>query len=131
MADDTRGEAEAALVDAARALDPAQLAVLARRVSALLDPAGLADSLERAHAARRLTLSTTLDGVLHIHGHTDAVSGATLLTALDPLAAPAPAADGTPDPRTPDQRRADALITLAQLALDHPAGRAGDPAGGP
>ena len=127
----TRAEAETALAGAARVLDPAQLAVLGRHLSALLDPAGLTGSLERAHAARRLTLSTTLDGVLHINGHTDAVTGATLLTALDPLAAPAPAADGTTDPRTPDQRRADALITLAQLALDHPAGRAGDPAGGP
>ena len=110
--------AETSLVDAARTLDPGALVLVGRRVHALLDPDGLEVDGERAQAARRLTLATTLDGCVHIQGLLDPVGGATVLAALDPLAAPHPAADGTPDPRTADQRRADALVALARSALD-------------
>jgi hypothetical protein len=114
----TVAAAETSLVDAARALDPGALVVVGRRVRALLDPDGAEAEGERAEAARRLTAATTLDGCVHLQGLLDPVGGAAVLAALDPLTAPHPAADGSPDPRTPDQRRADALVALARTALD-------------
>jgi hypothetical protein len=42
---------------------------------------------------------------------------ALLASVLDPLAAPTPAEDGSPDPRSPEQRLADALVELARRAL--------------
>jgi hypothetical protein len=58
------------------------------------------------------------DGTHRLRGVLDNESAAALLAALDPLAAPAPAADGTPDPRTAAQRRADALMCIVDWVLD-------------
>jgi hypothetical protein len=54
------------------------------------------------------------DGITRLSGRLDAESAAMVRSALDPLAAPNPAADGTPDPRTGGQRMADALVELAR-----------------
>ncbi|HMG29506.1 MAG TPA: DUF222 domain-containing protein, partial [Jiangellaceae bacterium] len=51
-----------------------------------------------------------------ICGQLDTENAAVLRSALDPLAAPNPAADGTQDPRTAGQRTADALVELARRA---------------
>ncbi|MFI8569693.1 DUF222 domain-containing protein [Rhodococcus sp. NPDC078407] len=56
-----------------------------------------------------LFASTTLNGRLVAKMDFDAVTGEKLLTALSPLTAPRPAADGTPDDRSPARRRADAF----------------------
>ena len=40
--------------------------------------------------------------------------------ALDAVSAPVRAADGTPDPRNPGQRRAEGLLELIRLALGTP-----------
>ena len=56
------------------------------------------------------------DGNTRLSGRLDAESAAMLRAALDPLAAPNPAADGTQDPRTAGQRTADALVELARRA---------------
>ena len=56
-----------------------------------------------------LFASTTLNGRLALKGDFDAITGEKLLTALSPLTAPRPAVDGTPDPRNPARRRADAF----------------------
>ncbi|WP_415973581.1 DUF222 domain-containing protein [Rhodococcus sp. 077-4] len=56
-----------------------------------------------------LFASKTLNGRLVMKGDFDAVTGEKLLTALSPLTEPRPAADGTPDDRSPAKRRADAL----------------------
>ncbi|WP_041938763.1 HNH endonuclease signature motif containing protein [Frankia alni] len=66
---------------------------------------------------RRLTLTDTPTGATLIHGELDAEGAALLRTALDSLAAPHPAADGTPDRRSPTRRRADALLDLTTRAL--------------
>ncbi|WP_256804813.1 DUF222 domain-containing protein, partial [Frankia sp. ACN10a] len=66
---------------------------------------------------RRLTLTDTPTGTTLISGELDAEGAALLRTALDSLAAPQPAADGTPDRRSPTRRRADALIDLVTRAL--------------
>jgi hypothetical protein len=56
----------------------------------------------------------TGDGAVAIDGRLDLVGAETLLAALAPLAAP----QGEGDGRTPEQRRADALVKLARCSLD-------------
>ena len=52
---------------------------------------------------------------VRIHGLLDREAAAHLRAALDPLSAPRPTQDG-PDPRSPAQRRADALVEVCKLA---------------
>ncbi|EOM76799.1 HNH endonuclease [Rhodococcus rhodnii] len=65
-----------------------------------------------------LTLSNTLNGRVVLHGDLDALSGEILSTALSKLSAPRPAGDGTRDPRSAGQRRADGLIEICRRHLD-------------
>jgi len=65
--------------------------------------------------ARSLTLTTAADGVVLVQGILDKVGGATLRTALEPLAKRA----GKYDDRKLDRRMADALIDLSMHALDN------------
>lgn len=66
---------------------------------------------------RRLTLTDTARGTTLLSGELDAEGAALLRTALDGLAAPRPAVDGTLDSRSPARRRADALIDLVGRVL--------------
>jgi hypothetical protein len=89
---------------------------------------------EQAQVARReFRLRPNPDGSARPDGYLDKEATAFLRAALDPLARPRPAADGTPDPRTPPQRTGDALVELVELvaALRGPAhpGRSTRPAG--
>jgi len=68
-------------------------------------------------ALRRLTFTDTSRGTTLVHGELDAEGAALLRTALDSLAAPTPSTDGAPDPRSPQRRRADALVELAARML--------------
>jgi len=113
-----RADAEAALLEQAGWLDPAQLARAGRHLRNVLDPDAVEREEARARAGRELWISDRGDGSFGIRGELDAEGAGLVLSALDPLAAPAPAADGTPDPRTPARRRADALVELARRALD-------------
>jgi hypothetical protein len=63
----------------------------------------------------KVSLSSMLDGVWRLDGHLDALDGEILDTALR-LAA---GSDDTEAPRTPAQRRADALVNIAKRFLDH------------
>ncbi len=116
----TAGEAQALLVETAQLVDPAQLGRAGLRLRHRLDP-GAAERLagdEDAQAARRdgyLVQEST--GMWLLHAVLPALAGATVKAALDPLAAPQPAKDGTPDPRTAGMRFADALTGLAELSL--------------
>jgi hypothetical protein len=65
-----------------------------------------------------LRFAEAADGSTRLSGRLDAESAAMIRAALDPLAAPCPAADGTQDPRTAGQRTADALVELARRAND-------------
>jgi hypothetical protein len=107
------------LAEAAR-FDPTDLARLGRRMLAHLDPDGPApDRAERRGRLRReLSWNARDDGTVKLWGQLDADSAATLIAALDPLSAPHPADQHGPDPRTPAQRRADALLQLTRHALD-------------
>jgi len=78
------------------------------------------EAVERDAAAlreRRRLFVSVLNGMVHVDGRLDLVSGQVLITALDSMTDP-----GNLDPddhRTPAQRRADALVDLCRDHLDH------------
>lgn len=106
--------AEPTLLTAARQLNPQQLCTVTTHWRHALDADTTRHDEDTAHAQRRLSISTTLGGTVVLDGQLPAEDGALLLTAIHALAAPQPE-----DPRTPTQRRADALVELARRALDH------------
>jgi len=117
---DTRADAEAFLLEQAAHLDPRRLAQVGRRLVARLD-AGVDDDLARTEAAqerrRQLRCTQADDGTWLLSGLLDPVAGTTLMAALEPLAAPRPAQDGTADTRPHPRRLADALVQLCDAHL--------------
>lgn len=107
--------AERILLEAARDLDAGRLAVIARRLTYVVDPDGASAGAETRHAHRWLSLATTFAGMVAVSGMLDPEAGAALITAVEALRA----ADRTPDDtRSAAQARADALTSLATRALD-------------
>ena len=124
----TWAEAQHLLVAEATRIDPAQLGRAGQRLQHRLHPQGaeqLARDEDSQHATRECSLTQEASGMWLLHGLLPPLDGAYLQAAMSPLAAPQPASDGTPDPRSARQRRADALTALAQLSLS---ARGGDPA---
>jgi hypothetical protein len=114
----TKAAAEAFLIREAAVLDPVQLRRAGQRLREVLTSTPDADERAlRQRDRRALHLVAAHDGMVLLRGQLDAESAAVLHATLDPLAAPRPAEDGAPDPRTPAQRRADALTDLARIAL--------------
>ena len=120
---EVRVQAEEHLVAEATTFGPDDLGRLGERVlehvaPELLEQQALS-ALERAeriaHTKRELHL-TDIAGTskVRIHGLLDREGAARLRAALDPLSAPRPKEDEQ-DPRTPGQRRADALVEVCQL----------------
>ncbi len=89
---DVRDQALAFLVEQSRVHDPAAVAHLATQLLHTLDPAALERREERDVARRELWISDSGD----LRGRLDAEARALLMTALDPLAAPQPAAAAAP-----------------------------------
>jgi hypothetical protein len=114
LPDHVRREAEPVLVEAARRLDPPRLRRLVAHLQQATDPEAADAQAQRRHERRGLWLAPTLDGDIALQGLLDPEGGHILLAALEPLARPADAAD----PRSGDQRRADALTELARRALE-------------
>jgi hypothetical protein len=111
----TRDEAQRYLVTQAREFDPAALARLGNHLIVALDPeGGPALEKEEARQADRqyLTLSHASDGSRPLRGQFGPEGGALLDSVLQSLSGPVPRADGTPDPRTPAQRRAEGFLEL-------------------
>jgi Domain of unknown function (DUF222) len=105
---------EKELVDAARTVDPTTLGVFARELRSRLGADETREAAEqRQYADRWLQLDRTYDGMTSITGMLDPASAAVVETALAPLMSKA----GTEDDRTTRQRRADALTSIAALAL--------------
>lgn len=116
----TRARGEALLAEQARSLDPQALHRLGKHLLLVLDPEHGA-ALEREEADRadrqQLTLVHDLDGSRSLRGRFGSVDGAFLDTVLQAMSAPRKAEDGTPDPRSAAQRRAEGLIELLKLAV--------------
>jgi hypothetical protein len=123
---DTKADAERMLVEHASRIDAIGLRRLGAHLWAVLDPDAadadegrrLAVQEARAAARRRLSFTPYGDGSTGIAGCLPDADAALVRKALDPSAKPCPAADGEPDPRTPTQRNADALVDLAHRTLD-------------
>jgi hypothetical protein len=116
----TRARGEAYLVGEAEHRNVAALGKLAAHLLHVLDPDGAA-RLEREEAEREVNEDFTLihrpDGGRGFRGRLTDEDGAFIDAALDALAAPRPAEDGTPDPRPAGKRRADARMDLIRSAL--------------
>ena len=116
----TRTDAEVFLLVQAQHLDPSALARVGRHLTARLD-VGTEDDLARTETRqenqRQVRCTQTDDGTWLLSGVLDPVGGATLMAALEPLAAPRPAADGTPDTRSHPRRLADALVQVVDAHL--------------
>lgn len=111
-----REEAEEALLEPAKSLDP----VLLKRVGAQqlhrLDVDRAEAAAVRRLERRGLSLAETLDGMVAVSGLLDPVTGATVMTALDALTRPP--TTGGDDLRSWPQRRADALGDICRQWLE-------------
>ncbi|HEY8300316.1 MAG TPA: DUF222 domain-containing protein, partial [Jatrophihabitans sp.] len=112
---------EQVLLDFAKAHDPETLARHATRVSTALDQNGALRDHERAARRRSAQLRRFPDGSGVLLVHLTAEAAEYVETSFDTLGKPAPAAteaaDGARDPRTPAQRRHDALLAALKLAF--------------
>src|SRR5215207_511398 len=106
--------AEKELAGFARQFDPVTAGRLGRHLIHVLDTDTLAEREDRAYRRREFRMVDLGDGITRLTGQLDTESAAMVRSALDPLAAPNPADDATPDPRTASQRMADALVELAR-----------------
>ena len=108
-----RGQTE--VLALARRHDAGRFRDALARWAAALDPAGHERDHQAQRAARFLHLTPTADGV-RLTGLLDRMAGHRFRLALE-AASPRPAAD---DDRSSEQRRADALVALAEHALTRP-----------
>jgi hypothetical protein len=116
-ADHHRPTVEQRLATHAQVLDAGQLRLLGKRELAYLDQDGKPPTDEPT-PIRSLTMRDAHGGGVRGEFVLDPEGAAALRAALSPLAAPRPAADGAPDTRTYDHRNGDALVELAERALN-------------
>jgi hypothetical protein len=126
---------EAMLVEQAKTLGYRSLVRALAYWSQLADPEGAERSAQRQHADRRLHLSKTFGGAWVLNGLFDPLNGQIIADAVGRIEQELFEADwaeargrvgeavGAGDlARTPAQRRADAVVVMAQRALAAPAG---------
>ena len=111
---------ETAVVTLAEQVEPAELARVLKLLADQDQPEALDHTAEALHEKRSVSLSETPSGMFRLDGYLDPVEGAKLSEALTRLMT----RTGRDDPRTPKQRRADALADLisAGMANQHPLG---------
>ncbi|MDQ2749495.1 MAG: HNH endonuclease [Actinomycetota bacterium] len=106
------------LVEQAHTVNPMQLGQIARAMAYVLDQDGTLVEEHDRNRHRDLRIKRRADGSACIEGELTAICAEALLSALEPLAAPAPAGqDGAKDPRTAGQRLHDALLDATLIAL--------------
>ncbi len=108
---------ETHLLEHARSVDPLLLGRHAHDLAQALDQDGQYREIGYRERLRDCTLTRRPDGSGVMTVHFTAEAAETYAVVFDALAAPAPAAEGVPDPRTPGQRRHDALLDLARIAI--------------
>lgn len=106
-------KAQPDFVASAKELDPGRYSAGAREFWYLKDPNGVQAEANRTFARRYLDVQQYWDGYVRLEGLLDAEGGATLQTALNALSPPSAG-----EPRSPWQRRADALVELCRRQLD-------------
>jgi hypothetical protein len=116
-APDDFGAQEATLVDAARTLSAAQLRRVVEYWRQAVDSERALEDAEHLRERRRLYVSTTFLGMVRVDGDLDPETGEAFITALQAIQ-DADVRRGSPDDRTPAQRRADALGEMTRQWLD-------------
>lgn len=113
-----RETAETELARHARSFDPTSLYKIGRHILAHLDPDGPppSDEPESVLAAGELRFRERRDGRLGLEGFLEPEHSATFRALIEQFAAPRPAAEGVPDPRSTEARNADALLEVCGLA---------------
>jgi hypothetical protein len=115
---DEHGESvEKFLLEQAQQFGPDTLGKLARRINDTLDPDGKLRDADYRRKHRHLRVKHRPDGSARGSFELEADAAEALLTILDTLAAPKPAADGTKDPRSAEQRNHDALRDALLMLL--------------
>ena len=108
---------EAVLVDTLTGLSMAQGFRAIEYWKQAADGEASAGDAEHLHRRRHLSVSTTLGGMVRLDGELDPEGGQVVITALRSLAEPGNLDAG--DPRSPAQRRADALVEVCADHLTH------------
>lgn len=108
--------AEERLVDQARRLDAKDFTSAVEMWRRRAVPRVIATEERERFERRRLSISDSFDGLVHLEGDLDPVSGEVVITAIRSVASPANR-DNT-DGRTPTQRRVDALTEICRAHLD-------------
>lgn len=111
---------EQALVEAARRLPATQLQHTVSHWRQQLDWEQSLKDAERLCEQRRLTVSTTMLGVVRVDGDLDPETGETMLTALRDCMDSERRRRDPEDQRTPTQRRVDALGEICRRWLNAP-----------
>lgn len=117
---DRRDDAEAALQEPAKQLDPTLLRRVGAELLHRLDVDRAEQAAVRRLERRGLSVGETFDGMVAVNGLLDPVSGAMLMAALD--ANVSPTRENDTDLRSWPQRRADALADICHEWLDMQAG---------
>ena len=107
---------EGRLLEQARENSPGKFHYICRHFRHAADPNGYAAEQAEQVENRSLHLSMWEDGSYILNGYLDAVGGAAVRTALEPLAR----ATGEDDTRERDRRLADALVELAEGSMQRP-----------
>ncbi|GAB19508.1 hypothetical protein GOEFS_090_00030 [Gordonia effusa NBRC 100432] len=113
---DEKGDLMSNLLGQASAGTPHDVTTWARKTALELVPDDAAPIAENREL-NDMTLSTGDDGRTYSTLDLDVVAAEKLRIALEPLSKPIPAPDGTPDPRTTGQRRADAFEEVLDAYL--------------
>jgi Domain of unknown function (DUF222) len=118
MGIEQREAAEADLARYARSFNPISLSKIGRYILAHLDQDGPQprQEPEPAPSAGELRLRERRDGRLGFEGFLESEYGAAFRSLIEQFAAPRPASEGIPDPRSTVQRNADALVEVCGLA---------------
>ena len=118
LPEEARLEGEAALLEHAAVLNPADLARAGRFFAHRVDPDGAARDETEARERSGITFVSTLWGAGLARGDLDAESLAIIQAAIEPLAAPVNNSNGQRDSRTAARRRLDAVVTIMTHWLD-------------